>query len=373
MKHTIIEPQSPLPQSLARADRRSAIEYHMAALEELSDPSSRIDGWTPFNRKLFLQVLAETGRVTQACDYCRLSKQSAYALRARDPIFAAGWDAACELARMPLADALYEQALDGLTDTITRDDGSKITRHRFDSRLSIAVLNRLDRRCDRAAEQGSRHTGAVANWDSFTAAIGRGDEEQARALLDAAQRHAAETAQLSQLSQLCESMNSPESDWERLSERVWWDEDGEEWRTDFPPPPGFDGDEIKDPDERYSRSLTVEEYEAIEQSCAVGDAEERARQEVDRDRYFATLRAGIADGVPDTDVNRAQRSAPPCRDDEGEDAPLPCEIITPPVTPTPGAGIAAPETGPSGSADSLIDNEDHHGERGNEDPEADRG
>lgn len=113
MEHAIIEPNPPISQPLASADRRAAIEFHMAALEDLSDPSSRIDGWTPFNRKLFLQVLAETGRVTQACDYCRLSKQSAYALRARDPIFAAGWDAACELARMPLADGSTSRRLTG--------------------------------------------------------------------------------------------------------------------------------------------------------------------------------------------------------------------------------------------------------------------
>ena len=86
--------------------------------EPLPAPSRR-DGWTPFARRLFLEVLAETGRVSRACEYAQLTKQSAYALRARDPLFAASWDAACELARAPLADALYERALDGVTETIT--------------------------------------------------------------------------------------------------------------------------------------------------------------------------------------------------------------------------------------------------------------
>jgi hypothetical protein len=117
----------------------------------------RRDGWTPFARRLFLEVLAETGRVSLACEYCGLSKQSAYALRARDPVFATSWDAACEIARAPLADALYEKAIDGVTDTITRDGEVVATRHRFDSRLSIAVLHRLDKRCDRAAETGAHH------------------------------------------------------------------------------------------------------------------------------------------------------------------------------------------------------------------------
>ena len=177
-------------------DRRALIAHHLEALEELADPASRIDGWSPFARKIFLATLAETGRVNTAVEYAGLTRQSAYALRARDPIFAAGWDAACEMARMPLADALYEQAIEGVTETITRDDGRTITRHRFDSRLSIAVLNRLDRRCDRAAEQGARHLGAVGRWDDFIAAIGKDDDAAAQAILDA------ETAKLSQASQL---------------------------------------------------------------------------------------------------------------------------------------------------------------------------
>lgn len=87
---------------------------------DLNTPGRR-DGWTPFARRLFLSVLAETGRVSRACNYAQLSPQSAYALRHRDVLFAAGWDAACALAREPLADALYEQAVDGVTETIRRD------------------------------------------------------------------------------------------------------------------------------------------------------------------------------------------------------------------------------------------------------------
>lgn len=54
--------------------------------------TSSCHGWTPFARRLFLEVLSETGRVSTACDYARLTRQSAYALRARDPVFAAGWE-----------------------------------------------------------------------------------------------------------------------------------------------------------------------------------------------------------------------------------------------------------------------------------------
>ena len=270
-------------------NRRALITYHMEALEELADPVSRADGWTPFARKLFLQVLAETGRVTLACETCCLSKQSAYALRARDSIFAAGWDAACELARMPLADALYEQALDGLTDTITRDDGTTITRHRFDSRLSIAVLNRLDRRCDRAAEQGSRHLGAVRQWDQFTAAIGNDEQAEAAAILDPPAPSGDEDVKQGQPSQL------PEVPKKR--ERVWWDRESGEWRTNFPPPPCFDGLLIHT-EWLYERTLTADELELVEREAAIEEEAENAEDEAERDAYFAKLGDRLDEATP---------------------------------------------------------------------------
>jgi hypothetical protein len=84
----------------------------------------RWDGWTPFARVLFLRILAETGRIAVACEYTQRSRQSAYALRARDPVFAHGWEAAIEKARAHLADTLYERAIDGVTETIKRDGKS---------------------------------------------------------------------------------------------------------------------------------------------------------------------------------------------------------------------------------------------------------
>ena len=281
-----LDPALP-PTALSPTERSAAIAHHMAALEELADPSPRGDGWTPYARRLFLQTLAETGRVTVACDYARLSKQSAYALRARDPLFAAGWDAACELARMPLADALYEQALDGLTETVTRDDGRTMTRHRVDSRLSIAVLGRLDRRCDRAAEQGSRHVGAVAQWEAFTAAIGRDDQDAAKAILEPPV-----SAKLSQASQLRDEDDEDETD---EVEKIWWDEQYGDWRTSFPPPHGFDGKASGLPGRfGYSRALTEEEQLLVDYDCATGECERLAADTASRDSYFNALRAEVA-------------------------------------------------------------------------------
>ena len=101
---------SKLADSSELADRRDLIAHHMAALEDSIDPEGRSDGWTPAARMSFLRLVAEHGRVSHACQCIGLSKQSVYSLRARDPLFALGWDAACQLSRTPLADTLYEEA-----------------------------------------------------------------------------------------------------------------------------------------------------------------------------------------------------------------------------------------------------------------------
>lgn len=163
-----------------------------------------------------------------------MSKQSAYALRARDRLFAAGWDAACEIARGQLADALCEKAIDGVTEMVVRNGEIIAERHRFDSRLSIAVLHRLDKRCDRAAEQGARHLPAVSNWETFLTHIGRSEDEAAEALLETPVPSGVEGpphGQLGQLplgenpieAQLTPSLEEPEEP--DLSDRCWQDDD----------------------------------------------------------------------------------------------------------------------------------------------------
>ncbi len=259
----------------------------------------RRDGWTPFARRLFLQVLGETGRVSLACEYCRLTKQSAYALRARDPVFAAGWDAACEIARAPLADALYERAIEGVTETITRGGEVVAERHRHDSRLSIAVLHRLDKRCDRAAETGSNHRALVRHWDDWLRLVGKGEEQAAQDLLDNSS-----DGQLSQLplggNPTDEQAEDPEDEGLDLSDCCWvQDEMGEKVRmTSFPPPAGFSGYENrpydKDRDvEPYEHECTKEEAAILEASDAAEVASVRAEEEQLRDAWFECLRADL--------------------------------------------------------------------------------
>src|SRR5687767_6508138 len=59
----------------------------------------RHDGWTPEKKRLFLERFAECGVIVEACEAARMSARAVYNLRDRDPLFAAGLDAACVKAR----------------------------------------------------------------------------------------------------------------------------------------------------------------------------------------------------------------------------------------------------------------------------------
>lgn len=67
----------------------------------------------------------------------------------------------------------------------------------------------------------------------------------------------------------------------------WEEEDG--WWTDYPPPPGFDGEEEGEyGDGDYRRALSPAEQAVIDADVAEEDAEELARAEAQRDAYFGS-------------------------------------------------------------------------------------
>ena len=61
-------------------------------------PAARRDGWTPERLIEFLECLCEKGNVRQACARVGLSRQAAYKLRRRDPLVAAAWEVALQVA-----------------------------------------------------------------------------------------------------------------------------------------------------------------------------------------------------------------------------------------------------------------------------------
>ena len=342
-----VEPPTPVgpPGEIIPMTVNELRQWHIDELAALCPDRPQDHGWTPFSRRLFLDTLAETGKVGEACEITGRARAGAYALRNRDRLFAAGWDAAAAIARDVLADRLAEAALDGVTDTLTRADGVTITRHRFDTRLSIAVLHRLDKRCDRAAADLPPAHGPRAAWEEYLAAVGSGDEAAAAAIAFAPPPPTgdAETAsdclacpkpvadgpkpadgddRPSVADQLAlmkgirdgsidareEALALAESDDADLSDRVWTNVDG--CFTNFPPPPGFTGfQQDKWGDDDYYRVLTPDEtkqYEAVLADWAAEDAAEVAGRLADdeaRRRYFFDIEEseeedGLDDGPP---------------------------------------------------------------------------
>ena len=117
--------------------------------------------WTPASQRGFLECLAETGSVAQACASVSMSRRSAYNLRFRKDgaAFRLGWEAAILMARDCLADELLARAIDGVREESERNpETGRMVKIKTDSRLGMSVLARLDK----MAEAGGPATHARA-------------------------------------------------------------------------------------------------------------------------------------------------------------------------------------------------------------------
>jgi hypothetical protein len=131
-------------------------------------PTPSHDGWTPAKERLFLTTLAETGVVTDACRAAGMSRESAYARRnsAAGHAFALGWDAAILLSRHATADDVSSRSRHGVIDRIYRNGELVAERHRYDNRLTMAHLTRLDRLAAESERRPEVHA-VAAEYDRF--------------------------------------------------------------------------------------------------------------------------------------------------------------------------------------------------------------
>jgi hypothetical protein len=107
--------------------------------------ATRRDGWSPALKARFLVVLAEAGNVRLSARRCGLSAQSAYVQRRRDVVFARGWAGALVLALEHGEQVLADRALEGVEEPVFYRGELVGTRRRYDNRLLLAHLARLDR------------------------------------------------------------------------------------------------------------------------------------------------------------------------------------------------------------------------------------
>lgn len=106
----------------------------------------RHDGWTPEKQTLFIEALADTACVTDACKRVGMTDVSAYALRRRVDAgeFRRAWDSALELGIRRLADMALCRAMRGVPRPIFYK-GEQVGEWRhFDERLTMFLLRYRD-------------------------------------------------------------------------------------------------------------------------------------------------------------------------------------------------------------------------------------
>ena len=269
------------------------------ALPAPASPTQRHDAFTGELMARFCEVLAETGIVSDACRAVGKNRDTAYAHRRRNPLFAAAWAGALSHARNRLADSLLERSIEGSVDYLYRDGELVGERRYIDNRLAYAMLRRLDKQAEaepapvaaelaRGGRGGNGAQPSARDWGTALKALRSGSEEDLCAALAAFGPETDKT----------DTPPDPDSDavgfYDEELDRAWRDEDSGRWRTSFPPPPGFAGDEQGCwQDEGYERACTAEE-------CALLDARERAElhaqraeEDAERDTYFAQIRAEL--------------------------------------------------------------------------------
>lgn len=284
----------------------------------------RADGWFPARQRLFLESLAQSGIVTTACDDCQMSPRAAYSLRLRAEGvgFRLGWEAALLIARARLVDTLMARAINGWEEVIThsRDPHEKSTtthRHRIDNRLAMSLLGRLDKRAEVPLSEGSDAALArivAQDFEAFLDLISSGAGGAAISLFLALRTPQAEEVNPHQNDpigrcELCGADHGENSEdalapGEQSFEDalaglgVWCEnpdnaEDPDSWRTEYPAPPGFDGEEWGHwHSDWYERTLTQAELDAhlarqdIPGTREADDHDFLKAAEAARDAYF---------------------------------------------------------------------------------------
>jgi hypothetical protein len=119
----------------------------------------------------FLEALAEGGAVRRAAARAGVSHMTAYRARRASAPFRRAWDAALLAARALAEDVLATRAIDGVEEEVWYHGEVIATRRRYDARLLLAHLARLDRLCADA-----RTEAFAGDFDAALARFAQGEE-----------------------------------------------------------------------------------------------------------------------------------------------------------------------------------------------------
>lgn len=134
---------------------------------------------TPARKLRFLDELARHGNVRVAAARVGVSRSGVYLARGRDGVFAAAWRAALVLGRDRAVAEVAERALEGWQEPVFYRGQQVALRRRYDTRLLLAHLARLDKACAEFDDEGegAGESGAealAAQYDSLRAALADG-------------------------------------------------------------------------------------------------------------------------------------------------------------------------------------------------------
>ena len=127
---------SPVAAIAESADEDSATPFTPAQLRP------RHDGWTALKQIAFIEALAESGCVEEACRRVGMSDTSAYKLRRRPcgAAFRKAWDAALDYSLSRLEQAALGRALNGVARPIFHRSEQVGEWREYDERLTMFLL-----------------------------------------------------------------------------------------------------------------------------------------------------------------------------------------------------------------------------------------
>ena len=167
-------------------------------------------------------------------------------------------------------------------------------RHAYDNKLAFAILRRLDRRAELGATLRTPPAHRIpdpvpavsGDWQLLLNALHDDRKEDATLLLTPIPPEIDEVDNPS-----VEGVEGDDLDDEPYVEkRVWQEFKSGDWRTNFPPPPGFVGNFRSSWEKHdYSRALTAAELDAFTSDGSDNDIVTLEQDEADRDAFFAAF------------------------------------------------------------------------------------
>ena len=143
LSHSLPALVEALPTHSSSSPEESLLSAHPGAEPVPTSADGRI--FTRERQVAFLHALAATGAVRSAAARGGVSHQTAYRERLASAPFRRAWDAALLAARCHAEEVLSCRAIDGVEEEVMYHGEIVATRRRFDARLLLAHLARLDR------------------------------------------------------------------------------------------------------------------------------------------------------------------------------------------------------------------------------------